>query len=419
MQLKNIFFIVLSLICTINHQSFCMEQQKEEPKDDIGSNLIFKKRVKLMMNAIMQNDTNRVKQYIQQEYPLYFINKQSESALGTAAFNGNVEIVQAILEAYPNDQERKVSTNHYYFNKTVHEFTLTTANSTQIIKKHHTDFGYAPLHWACGNPRTKHRENDVLQIVKLLLDHDADPSYSVSDLTGVFHGTSPIEPEKAIDVAYLQGFTRVVTLLKNAEKAKFKQEERKIQEVFLDKILEDFFENAEKEGEKEEIDDIQLKKLSKELFVAAKIGNPLRVENLLRQGVPATHIDTFSFLTPLSAAANTGSYKVVELLLKNGVDPNYQYIPEGNTLGGPTALHALCRNNNIDGTRRIKIASLLLAHGARTDLPALDPRIISRRDRRSPHYNHPADLVENCPELMELLYKTPTTNNSDQCCLLS
>jgi hypothetical protein len=256
--------------------------------------------------------------------------------------------------------------------------------------------------------------------VKLLLDHDADPSYSVSDLTGVFHGTSPIEPEKAIDVAYLQGFTRVVALLKNAEKAKFKQEERKIQEVFLDKVLEDFFENAEKEGQKEEklaIDDIQLKKLSKELFIAAKIGNALRVENLLRQNVPATHIDTFSFLTPLSAAANTGSYKVVEVLLKNGVDPNYQYIPEGNTLGGPTALHALCRNNNIDGTRRIKIASLLLAHGARTDLPAFDPRIISRRDRQSPHYNHPADLVENCPELMELLCKTPTTNNSDQCLL--
>ncbi len=33
MQLKNIFFIVLSLICTINHQSYCMEEYITFTKD--------------------------------------------------------------------------------------------------------------------------------------------------------------------------------------------------------------------------------------------------------------------------------------------------------------------------------------------------------------------------------------------------
>jgi len=383
-----------------------MEEQKEEPKDDIGLNPIFAKRAALMMEATMTNKTELVKTYIQRGYPIKIIDRYSQSPLGTAAFQGNVAMVSALLEAYQEEPEQKSDPNCFYFRKYTHDFVLTSRYLTKFVKTTNTDFGYAPLHWACGNLNLKYRENDVLQVVQLLLEHGANPSYIVSDLTGVFNRTSPIEPEKAIDLAYFQRFFRVAEVLKQAEKTKFKLEEQKKESEFQGKSLEDFFENGDKEGQEKEkstIDDIQLKKLAKELFVAARIGNVLRVKNLLKKDVPATYVDKFSFLTAISAAANTGSYKVVKVLLKNQVDPNYQYIPEGNTIGGPTALHALCRNNNIDEIRRIKIASILLTHGARTDLPAIDPRIILRSDRQSPHYNHPADLVENHQGLIELL----------------
>jgi len=388
-----------------------MEQQYPESKPGMVISDTIKKRAQLMIEAIMNNDLKSVITYIEKGYPVKIINDQSISLIGAAAFVGNVEIVRALLEAYPDNQEQKIEANCFSFHTTPYHFQLS-GKLPQNIQLNHTDYGYAPLHWACSNPETKHRESDILKIVQRLLYHGANPSYSASDVTGFFKGSVPIEPEKALDLAYAQELNRVAALLKQAEKAKFKQKNNERREaLFLSYFNDD---ENDHDGEKEQPTIETDINLAEELFIAAKIGDHLKVNYLLTQNAPTNYVNKFDYLTALFAAANNGNYKVVKNLIKH-VDPNYQYIPKGSTIGGPTALHALCRNNNIYSLTRVKIASLLLAHGARTDLNAFDPRIINRQDKRDPFYKHPADLIENSLALYQLLRPESTNVDSSRC----
>jgi ankyrin repeat protein len=398
MQIKSIF---LTLGIVLYSLPFSLQGMEEKKKSNLVSDPKFKKKADWMLDAVGHNDIPRVKNLIAKGYPVKFVDLVSVSPIGLAAFNGNKEMVQVLLGAYPEDQEKKVDTNCYYFRNNTHTFGFRKPGFDQpLVELPQTDFGYAPLHWACGNPALRYKESNVLEIVQLLLDHEADPSYSASDLTGALANPS-IEPEKAVDLASLQGFTRVEAILRKAEKERFKQK-------------------ATPE------DDAKVSLATDEdLFHEARIGNSIKLKKLIVAGISLNYGNKFDWLTPLSAAANCGNYKVVKVLLKNGVDANYQYVPviaqigDKNfyaQVGGPTALHALCRNNNLASSVRIKIASLLLAHGARTDLIAHDPRIISRPDKQTQEYHHPADLVMNCPELRKLLGKQEQ-NQSE--CLLS
>lgn len=441
MYIKITSFVALLMLCN-SKISYGMEEKKstlpkrkteeKRKQQQMPSDQIFQLQAAKMIDAVMTNNTSLVKKYIEQGYPVIGTDKLSQSIIGGAAFLGNVEMTKALLEAYPNNELKKVNTNCFFYYTTDHNFIdqemhFSTANNCSLpgkkreIERVYTAFGYSPLHWACANPQLRNNEGKVLQIVELLLAHGANPSYSVSDLIGYFKGNVPIEPEKAVDLAYQQGFYTVAKALRKAEKKNF-------QETTSQERLQSSFEDFMKEKEKEkEGENPAIEKLAEELFIAAKIGNLPKVRMLLAQNAPITYINEFDFLNPLSVAANNGNVKVVKALLTSKANPNFQHvantyilkkdthIPQCKTIHGPTALHALCRNNNLGTAVRIKIATLLLANGARTDLKARDPRIITRSDRGSQHYEHPADLVQNCPELVNILRE----KQDNDTCLIS
>lgn len=361
-------------------------------------------RAEKLMDAVCDNDLSLVQSYISEGYHVNFIDDENISPLGCAAFYGNVAMVKTLLEACPQDQKTMIVNQHSSCEQTHTIIYKHHGEPSQWIQLLHTDFGYSPLHWACANPDLKYRKYDVSKIVRLLLEHGANPLYSATDLTGTLQNV-PIEPIRAVHLAYIQGFLKAAAILKKAEKEQLKKIEHfTIPDEVLNKSL----------GKQPPTE----AHLSKELFEAAKIGNHRQVKKILTSLnlVPVHdksiyYVNEFDGLTELSVAANHGHYKVVKVLLKKNVllkkdaDPNYQYKLTDKIMSGPTALHALCRNNNIESKTRIRIAKLLLDHGARTDLPGFDPRAINRNDRKTNQYKHPADLVENCPELKKLLGK--------------
>ncbi len=102
------------------------------------------------------------------------------------------------------------------------------------------------------------------------------------------------------------------------------------------------------------VGDLLAKGASYTISVAAAVGDQQRVEQLLRKDAGLARRLDSARVSPLSYAAREGHLHIVRLLLEHGVDPN---LPEDLAPDG-LALYWSCCGNHLE------VAALLLEHGA-------------------------------------------------------
>jgi ankyrin repeat protein len=133
----------------------------------------------------------------------------------------------------------------------------------------------------------------------------------------------------------------------------------------------------------------------KELLNACYFGNEELAIRYIKAGAPPTYTDPRDGWSSIHYAARWGKVRILNALLKAGVDINLR------TMGRETALHNACR------TGRKEVCVWLMKRGA-------DPTIISSDGNRPSDLTVEEDIKFVCDHFDDFSKKTETENKNKQ-----